>query len=129
MLVTVERPNRVTPVSNGTVGDRIRQRREAMGWDIKALAKLANVDRGQLAKIERGEHIPRGATLGAIERALDEIEKETGHDEPDAGLVTFRLSGNFGVDVVVQGPVSNIEELEESVARLVRTMKKDEPES
>ena len=129
MLVTVERPNTVGLVSNETAGERIKRRREAMGWDIKALARKAGVDRGQLAKIERGEHSPRGATLGAIERALDEIEAETGHDEPESGgMVTFRLSGNFGVDVVVQGPVTNLSELEASVERLVQSMKKDPPD-
>lgn len=128
MLVTVEQPNKVQPVSNGTPGDEIRRRREAMGWSVKALAAKAGVDRGRLADIERGA-TARGSTLGAIEAALAEIEEETGHDEPaDEGMVTFRLSGNFGVDVVVQGPVTNLSELEASVERLVQSMKKDPPE-
>lgn len=127
MLAAAEQPNRVRLVSNENPGDRIRRRRTALGMTVKALAEKAGVDRGRLADIERGAQA-REATIGAIEAALDDFESETGHDEPGEGLVTFRLSGNFGVDVVVQGPVGNLDELERSVARLVQSMKKDDPE-
>lgn len=127
MLVTIERPNRVQRVANEGVGQSIRRRRTSLGMTVKALADKAGVDRGRLAAIEEGA-TARASTIGAIEAALTRLEEEMSGPYDERGLVTFRLSGNFGVDVVVQGPVDNLDELEESVERLIRRMRdKGEP--
>lgn len=106
-------------------GDQIRQRREALGMGIAQLADRAGVDRGRLSKIEKGAEA-RGTTLSAIKRALDQLEEETSgpYDEQhEEHTVTFRMSGNFGVDVTVEGPVENLAELEASVGRLLQRMR------
>lgn len=56
-------------------GGRIAERRTRLGLSVSALARAAGVDRGRLAKIEDGTAAKvRPATIGAIERALDELE-------------------------------------------------------
>ena len=90
---------------------------------VKALAERAGVDRGRLAAIEDGA-TARPATLGAIEKALAALEDELSGPYDNSGrLVTFRLSGDFGVDLVVEGPVDNLPELESSVERLIQKMR------
>jgi transcriptional regulator with XRE-family HTH domain len=91
---------------------------------VKDLADLAHVDRGQLAKWEKGEVTVRDATALAVERALDRFEEEVSgpYDDTESNVVTFRLKGNFGVDVTLAGPVDNLPELEASVTRLLRSM-------
>lgn len=106
----------------------IRERRERLGLTLRALADRAGVDRGRLSDIEKGA-TPRPSTLAQIRRALDEFEDETSgpydHDAEER-TVTFRMSGNFGVDVTVSGPVENLAELEDSVGRLLQRMRSDE---
>ena len=107
-------------------GASIAARRKGLGLSVKALAERAGVDRGRLAAIEDGA-AARSSTIGAIEAALDRLEGEMSGPYDDAGTtVTFRLAGNFGVDVTVQGPVANLTELEESVSRLIRDMRPPE---
>ena len=117
-----------------TSGDRqaaeaVQLRRLALGMSVKALAKHAGIDRGRLAALESG-HSVRPTTLAAVTRALDEIEEEvSGPYDAEHGVVTFRLKGNFGVDVTLQGPVDNLDELEASVTRLMTSMGRDESDS
>lgn len=81
MLTMTERVS-VTPVSDD-VGTRIRTRRTRLGMAVKVLAEHAGVDRGRLAEIEAGTaKNVRAATLGAITRALDELEAERAGDLP-----------------------------------------------
>lgn len=122
MLTTTERPNTLEGVTTGA-GDAIRQRRTALGVTVKALAERAGVDRGRLAAIEDGASA-RASTIGAIEKALAALEEEMAGPYDNGGrLVTFRLSGDFGVDLVVEGPVENLSELENSVERLIQKMR------
>lgn len=113
-----------TAVAN-EIGERIRQRRTRMGLSVREFAERAGVDRGQVSKIEKGEVRPHASTLGQIETALDRLEQELGMDAPDVttdDMVEFRVAGNFGVDVVVRGPVRDMAALEESVSRLIAKM-------
>ena len=119
----------LVPVSDETRGHAIKRRRLALGMSINALAKKVEMDRATLTAAEAGDPRSTDLTYTRIEKWLDDFEAETGADEP-AGpeeLVEFRLSGNFGVDVVVRGPVSNLAELEGSIARLLREMR-DHPD-
>lgn len=112
-------------VVDNEVGERIRQRRTRMGISVRDLAERAGVDRGQLGKLEKGEAQSRATTVALIETALDQLEQELGMDAPDVrpdDVVEFRVAGNFGVDVVVRGPVRDMEALEDSVARLISKM-------
>lgn len=126
MLTTTERPHTLEGVTT-SAGDAIKTRRTALGVTVKALAERAGVDRGRLAAIEDGASA-RDATIGAIEKALASLEEEMSgpYDNGERGLVTFRMSGDFGVDVVVQGPVENLAELEGSVERLIQRMRSRE---
>lgn len=93
---------------------------------MNALAKRVEMDRTTLAAAEAGDPRTMDLTYTRIENWLDNFEAETGIDEAtEDEFVEFRLSGNFGVDVVVKGPVSNLSELEESVSRLLEQMHGD----
>lgn len=108
------------PVNAGRA-DQIRARRVRLGISVKALALRAGVDRGTLASLEAGDERIRDSTFGTVERALESLEQEMGV-EPGGSLadvVEFRVSGDFGVDVVVKGPVRDMAAMEESVARLL----------
>ena len=110
------------PVNAGRA-DQIRARRVRLGISVKALALRAGVDRGTLASLEAGDERIRDSTFGTVERALETLEQEMGVEpgssNPGADVVEFRVSGDFGVDVVVKGPVRDMAAMEESVARLL----------
>ena len=106
-------------------GESIRARRVKLGMGVKPLAMRAGVDRGTLAAIEAGDDRARETSIAAVERALDLLEQEMGAEpaaEVSADIVEFRVAGNFGVDVVVKGPIRDMEALEASVARLVERL-------
>jgi transcriptional regulator with XRE-family HTH domain len=119
-------------MSGDQEGARIKERRTRIGMSVKALAERANVDRGRLTAIENGAPA-RDSTIGAIERALGELEHEMALDEklppgvsrigdPDQGLVEFTIEGNFGVRAVVKGPVADIEALQKAASDLIGSM-------
>lgn len=106
----------------------IQRRLDAIGITDREFQSKTGIDRKALRRAADGESV-RGTTYTAIEAELDKLEHELGIDLPPAtprvspeGLVTFSVSGNFGVSVTVAGPVTNMAELEASVARLVEKM-------
>lgn len=109
-------------VEGSDAGRRIKARRERFGMTKSDLSARAGVSRGRLAEIEAGTVPGLPETIGKLEAALDKFEQETAGPYDDGGMVTYRLSGSFGVDVTLQGPVSNLAELEEAVARLLAQM-------
>ena len=113
------------------MGDRVRARRVALGISAKALAMRAGVDRGRLAALEAGDPSVTERTVGAIDRALGALEREMGIEPDDklADVIEFRVAGNFGVDVVVKGPVRDMAAIEDSVARLITKMQAQKDES
>lgn len=106
-------------------------RRERNGIPIGELAERVGITREQLGKILRGE-VPGSRALGRIERALDEVDQEAGigtsgtSERPagnggNGGLVRFTIHGVYGAaEVVVEGPVENMPELQAAVDRLLR---------
>lgn len=52
------------------VGQRVREKRERMGYTQESLAHVAGVSSGTIARIERGKHDAQGATLIRVARAL-----------------------------------------------------------
>jgi transcriptional regulator with XRE-family HTH domain len=119
------------PVSAGRA-DQVRARRVRLGLSVKELALRAGVDRGTLAALEAGDERVRDRTFGAVERTLDQLETEMGieapnnNGSPSADVVEFRVSGDFGVDVVVKGPVRDMDALEASVSRLLDRLRRDQ---
>jgi transcriptional regulator with XRE-family HTH domain len=106
---------------------------------VTALAQRAGVDRGSLSAIEAGEANPRPATIGAIERALDDLEHELGMDmdmppgtrrigAPEDDLVEIIVEGNFGVRFVVKGPVRDIDEMREAAQKLIASISQGQTE-
>lgn len=109
-------------VDQAARGQNIKQRRLALGIKSQhTLSKESGVSRDAVMAAEKGA--ASNETYDRLEAWLSRMEEEVGMDAPDfesAGLVTFRLSGNFGVEVTVQGPVENVAELEQAVERLIR---------
>lgn len=116
---------RSVPVSDETRGHAIKRRRLALGMSVNALAKKVEMDRATLTAAEAGDPRTTDLTYTRVENWLTDFEAEIGAADPSPSddLVEFRLSGNFGVDVVVKGPVANLAELEGSIARLLREMR------
>lgn len=108
-------------------GDAIKSRLAAIGISQRAFADKADIDRKTLSNAIEGDPTVRPQNLDCIEAALFDLEQEMGMDEDAArspSVVEFKVTGNFGVDVTVAGPVENLMELEAAVARLVETMGK-----
>jgi hypothetical protein len=108
-------------------GADIGRRVDALGITDREFHAKTGIDRKTLRRAIAGEASVRGSTYGAIEAALDKLERSVQPARQivpnEQGLVTFRLTGNFGVDVTVQGPVSDLDALEASVEKLLRGMR------
>ena len=130
MLAVLDPPTFSGVADNGhgdeTTGQEIRRRRAALGMSVSALSEVSGIYRDTITKIEADDARVRASSIGAVRMALERLEEEAGMDIPTQvgeGLVEFRVSGNFGVDVVVSGPVRDLPALERSVAKLVREMR------
>lgn len=110
-------------------GDSVTTRRERLGLTKIALAKESGVDRDTLADIEAGKGF-QALTLAKIADALTRLEDEAGYTAAEkavqSGIVEFEVSGDFGVRVVVRGPIGDTEELERSVTRLIRNIRESQ---
>ena len=113
----------LAPVTNESRGEAIKRRRLHHG--IKSLREFSaksGVSREAITAAEDDAASPE--TYDRLEVWLDRYEEEIGeHDvsaATDIDVIEFRIAGNFGVDVVVKGPASRIEEIEAAVEKLVR---------
>lgn len=116
----------LAPVIDKSRGQEVKQRRLRHG--IKSLRELAaksGISREAVTAAEEGT--ASEATYERIHAWFDRFEEEVGDDGDDAepGVVEFRIAGNFGVDVIVKGPVANIAELEAAVQRLIQSTQTD----
>jgi transcriptional regulator with XRE-family HTH domain len=138
-MVTMQERTSVTVVTDD-VGQRIKARRTRLGKSVKALAERAGVDRGRLAAIEAGSVANvRPATIGAIERALDDLEQEAAAadaalppgahriGDPADDLIEFTIEGTGGIRAVVKGPIRNMEELQAAAQKLIEGLRVDDP--
>ena len=105
-------------------GREIAARRKRIGLRQKDLAEQAEVSRDTISDWERGTRRPQVQTVEAVVAALDRLEEEMGIDSPppasSASVVEFHLPiGPKGADVVVKGPIGDMDALEASVARLL----------
>lgn len=106
-------------------GAAIKRRRLALGIkSVREFAAQSGVSREAITAVESGASSASEQTYARLEAWLDGFEEETGHDDSDE-LVEYRLSGDFGVSIVVKGPIGNMAELEGSAARLLREMRGD----
>ena len=109
-------------MSAETRGHAIKERRLRHGIkSVRQFAERSGVSRDAVTAAEAGLASPD--TYDRLEAWLTAFEEETGTDVPqDPGVVTFRITGNLGVQVAVSGPVENLAELEAAVERLIRGM-------
>lgn len=111
-----------------TSGRTVRERRNRLGMSQAELGDEAGVNRDTIGALEKGEGV-RFSTVRAVSDALDRLEAETASppdpedERDDAHVMEFEVSGDFGVRVVVRGPVNDAEALEASVTRLVRNIR------
>jgi len=128
-MTDMAREKRADSGAVSTEGDSVRRRREHLGMHKNELADAAGVSRDTLAAIEAGEGFRR-VSLTKIERALDAAEEEAGlgtppprHPEPrdprEPHMVTIRGTRGGDIDVVVSGPIDDIDKLAETVERLL----------
>lgn len=111
-------------------GEKFRERREHLNLTQEQLAKEAGIKSYEtIGAVEKGKgSVP---SRRKIADALTRLEAEGGtralaaEQPPQPQLIEFEVTGDFGVRVVVKGPVENAAELEASVARLIRDMKSD----
>lgn len=116
-----------------TSGRTVRERRNRLGMSQAELAHEAGVNRDTIGALEKGESV-RHSTVRIVGEALDRLEAEAATPAPDAEqgeahVMEFEVSGDFGVRVVVRGPVGDAEALEASVARLVRNIRESGADS
>lgn len=128
----------VGAVTQSDAGADIQRRRLAIGMSVAKLAKLAGVDRGRLAALEAGQKV-RDTTLAAVTRALADLEHELGMDMPSQvqgvpvsiptqapsseGIIEFDITGDFGVHIVVKGPVVDADLLRRQAAAIIREIR------
>lgn len=112
-------------------GKVVEQRRHAIGMSQHDLAAATErlgmkVSRDAIIAAEAGKAAKR--TYDRLDAFFERWQETTDEGtEPAAPQVaTFRVSGNFGVDVVIEGPVDNLRELEGAVERLIRGMRESE---
>ena len=112
-------------------GAAIGRRMKEAGMGPTDLAEYAKVSRGLVYRVLGDREGVRDNSYTRLEHALDDFERDTGMDEgapaavmsTEEGLVEFEVTGDFGVRVVVKGPVRDAMELEASVARLIKDIR------
>ncbi len=131
-----------SPVTDGTVpmskearGHPINMRRIANRINSHLeFAEAPGLARQTIARAEEGDPRTTETTFARLEAFLDKFDHETSSEAEDAAaaagngngddqVVEYRLSGDFGVDLIVKGPVSNIAEMEASIGRLLGRMR------
>ena len=118
-------------VTDSERGQRIQARLDALGMTARQFQERTGVSRDTLRKAIAGGSSVRPNTYDLIESKLDQFERQAEGFEglkgqrPEDDLIEFELSGNFGVRVVVKGPIRDQAALEESVARLIREMRSE----
>jgi len=109
-------------------GRRQSQIRDQLGMSDRLLEEKIGIPRQTIAKVLRGDETVRPKKFDEVERLILALDEEMGGPREKAepsreDAVEFRISGNFGVDVVVRGPVSDMSEIEAAVTRLIREMR------
>lgn len=105
-----------------------------LGMSVAELARRAGISADTVRSIlggKEGQATKVKAVDDALARAAGDkgidvaVEARAEHQSLGADgehLMEFEVGGNFGVSVVVRGPVSNREELESSVLKLIQGM-------
>lgn len=107
--------------------------RVQLGLSVAELARRASISVDTVRSILGGKE-GQATKVRAVDDALAKAAREQGmdaavtrstaaaHELAEEGLMEFEVGGNFGVSVVVRGPVANHAELEEAVLKLIQGM-------
>lgn len=109
-----------------------------LGLSAAELARRAGISVDTVRKILKGQE-GQATKLKAVDEALSRAGQEKGlqvkvvpagedtgahggHHLTEENLIEFEVSGNFGVSVVVRGPVVNHEEIAADALKLIQGM-------
>lgn len=110
-------------------GEAIRRRRMALGIrSTRELAIRSGVSRSATSAAEHGEG--SAGTYQRLESWLADQERAQGVGQPVAAefeQIEFVVEGDFGVRVTVKGPINDRGALEESVAKIIRSIRESSP--
>lgn len=120
-------------------GKQINKRMRALGISIRQFYVKTGIDRRTLQRAIAGLPSVKDNTYDQIETWLDRLEAqaktfeglpedEGEDDEIEPEFVELRIEGDFGVRVVVRGPVRDRAELEASALRLMRELRAEREE-
>lgn len=107
-----------------------------LGLSAAELARRADISVDTVRKILKGQE-GQATKVKAVDDALARTAHEKGidasivhstvqttsrHELVEENLMEFEVGGNFGVSVVVRGPVASHAELEQAVLKLIQGM-------
>lgn len=93
---------------------------------VREFEKASGVSRNAITAAEDG-HGSEG-TYQRLEAWLARFDVETERDEPRLEQIEFTVEGDFGVKVTVRGPIRDRAALEDSVAKIIRSIRQGAPE-
>lgn len=78
------------------LGQRLKQRRVALGWSLADLAERTGLSRAYISTIERGKSSRPGAeTIRKLEGAVGHLMSESRPSEASAGLAALAVERNL----------------------------------
>ncbi len=90
------------------LGERVRQRREAMGLSIHGLSRRSGISPAQLSRIESGERQPSVGSLVAVAHVLQITAGELLEDQPQRASVVVAPGRPFDQDGVSVTPLGRL---------------------
>ena len=106
-------------LTDGARGEALRRRRLACGIkSVRELQQRSGISREAITSAEAGT--ASSATYERLDAWFARQEAAADHPSP---VVEFEVHSDAGVRVVVRGPMADAEELERSVARIIRTIR------
>ena len=104
-----------------TRGEALRRRRLANGIkSVRELQQRSGISREAITSAEAGT--ASAATYERLDAWFDRYEA-AGAVDTGSSVLEFEVHSDAGVRVVVRGPISDAEELERSVARIIRSIR------
>ncbi len=104
-----------------TRGEALRRRRLALGIkSVRELQHRSGISREAITSAEAGT--ASAATYERLDAWFTRLEA-AGRVDPRIAQVEFEVQSDEGVRVVVRGPISDAEELERSVERIIRNLR------
>lgn len=102
---------------------QLRLRRLSLGIkSVRELQQRSGISREAITSAEAGTASP--ATYERLDAWFGRLETRSGPDARSTAQVEFEVHGAGGLRVVVRGPMAEVEELERSVARIARTLRR-----